>query len=123
MLDRGRPDLLHRGVELNAHFIGEGLALAGLDSIADGADQAAGSYPQLSTEYILDADPDLIFLAYTSGDTPTPESVAGRPGWDGLAPFATVGSSCSTTTSPPAGVRACQLLKAVVAAVETVPPA
>ena len=124
MLDRGRPDLLHRGVELNAHFIGGVLALAGLESIADGADPAAGNYPQLSAEYILDADPDLIFLAYASGDTPTPESVARRPGWDRLdavrdGRIIVLDDDIASRWGP----RLVELLEAVVAAVETVPPA
>ncbi len=65
-------------------FIGEVLGLAGLVSIADGVDPAAGGFPQLSAEYVLDADPDVIFLAYAGAETPTPQQVAGRPGWDQL---------------------------------------
>jgi iron complex transport system substrate-binding protein len=65
-------------------FIGEILGLAGLASIADEADPAAGGFPQLTAEYVLDADPELIFLAHAGGDTPTPDEVAARPGWDQL---------------------------------------
>lgn len=65
-------------------FTGELLRLAGLASVADGVDPAAGGYPQLSAEYILDADPDVIFLAYAGDDTPTPDAVAARPGWERL---------------------------------------
>ncbi len=63
-------------------FIGQVLALAGLESIADAAGSSAGGYPQLTTEAILAANPDVIFLAYTSGDTPAPSVIASRPGWD-----------------------------------------
>lgn len=66
-------------------FVGHLLGILGLRSIADGAEGAAesGGYPQLSPEYILDADPDYIFLLDTGFGT-TVESVAQRPGWDGL---------------------------------------
>lgn len=89
---RDRDDPLRYYYELSASyhsvtsdtFTGELLRLAGLASVADGVDPAAGGYPQLSAEYILDADPDVIFLAYAGGDTPTPDAVAVRPGWERL---------------------------------------
>lgn len=62
-------------------FIGELLGLAGLTSIADGVDETAGGFPQLSAEYVLDADPDVIFLAHTDGTGLDPAEVAARPGW------------------------------------------
>ena len=65
-------------------FIGEVLGLAGLASIADGVDAAAGGFPQLSAEYVLDADPDVIFLAHTDGTGQDPAEVAARPGWGDL---------------------------------------
>jgi iron complex transport system substrate-binding protein len=65
-------------------FIGELLGLAGMESIADGADPAAGAFPQLSNEYVLDADPDIVFLAHTDGTGLDPGEVAGRPGWSEL---------------------------------------
>ena len=42
-------------------------ALFGLENVADPADAdgAAFGYPQLSDEYLVDADPDIIFLADT----------------------------------------------------------
>lgn len=66
-------------------FIGQIYARFGLENIADPADEdgSAGGFPQLSSEYIVSADPDLIFLANAfygeSADT-----VADRPGWDAL---------------------------------------
>lgn len=66
-------------------FIGELLGLAGLTSIADSAADTAGGFPQLSAEYVLEADPDIIFLAHTDGTGQDPSEVAGRPGWADLA--------------------------------------
>jgi iron complex transport system substrate-binding protein len=65
-------------------FIGELLGLAGMTSIADAVDDTAGGFPQLSAEYVLDADPDVIFLAHTDGTGQDPAEVAARPGWGEL---------------------------------------
>jgi iron complex transport system substrate-binding protein len=62
-------------------FIGEIYSLAGLENIADQAEGAETLYPQLSAEHIIDADPDLIFLADTKCCGESPETVAARPGW------------------------------------------
>lgn len=61
-------------------YVGEIYSLFGLTSIATGDDP----YPQLSEELILEADPDLVFLADGQCCGITPEVVAERPGWDGL---------------------------------------
>ena len=45
----------------SATFVGSVYALFGLENIADTADADGFGYPQLSGEYILEADPDLIF--------------------------------------------------------------
>jgi iron complex transport system substrate-binding protein len=63
-------------------FIGQVYALAGLHNIADEADKAGTGYPQLSAEYIVEADPDYVFLADSECCGQTPERVARRPGWD-----------------------------------------
>jgi iron complex transport system substrate-binding protein len=65
-------------------FIGQVYALVGLENIADAAGGAESGYPQLSAEYIIDADPDLIFLADTKCCGETPDTVAARPAWDQL---------------------------------------
>ena len=65
-------------------FIGELLGLADMTSIADAVDDTAGGFPQLSAEYVLDADPDVIFLAHTDGTGQDPAEVATRPGWGEL---------------------------------------
>jgi iron complex transport system substrate-binding protein len=65
-------------------FLGSLYGLLGLENIADPADGDGLGYPQLTAEYILDADPDLIFLGDVAyGETAA--SVAERPGWDTLS--------------------------------------
>ncbi len=68
-------------------FIGQVYSLFGLHNIADPADSDDSSYgyPQLSDEYIVDADPDLIFLADTLCCGQNAETIAARPGWDLLS--------------------------------------
>lgn len=66
-------------------FIGQVYELVGLTNIADEADKAGTGYPQLSVEYIVDADPDLIFLADSECCDQTPERVGNRPGWDQIS--------------------------------------
>jgi iron complex transport system substrate-binding protein len=62
-------------------FIGSVYQRLGLENIADEAGAEAPDYPQLSAEYILSSDPDLIFLSDTKCCGQTPETVASRPGW------------------------------------------
>lgn len=64
-------------------FIGLVYDAFGLANIADAADQDGFGYPQLSAEYVIDANPDLIFLTDCCGDTV--ESVSSRPGWDSIS--------------------------------------
>lgn len=67
-------------------FIGKTLGLFGLTSIADAAKGAAasGGYPQLTSEFIVKADPAYVFLADTKCCKQTPATVAKRPGWSAL---------------------------------------
>jgi iron complex transport system substrate-binding protein len=69
----------------SATFIGAVYALAGLTNIADEATDAASGYPQLSAEFIVAADPALIFLADTKCCGQTAETVAQRPGFAELS--------------------------------------
>lgn len=62
-------------------FIGSVYELVGLVNIADPADEDGFGYPQLSEEFVIEADPDLIFLA----DGERPENVGERPGWSSLS--------------------------------------
>jgi iron complex transport system substrate-binding protein len=66
-------------------FIGELYSLAGFENVADPADDgSAGGYPQLSPEFLVQADPDVIFLADTKCCGQSAATVAERPGWSGL---------------------------------------
>jgi len=63
-------------------FIGQIYKLLGLENIADKAKGAASDYPQLSSEYIVSANPDLIVLADTKCCHQDAQTVAARPGWN-----------------------------------------
>ncbi|HEY5023557.1 MAG TPA: ABC transporter substrate-binding protein [Acidimicrobiales bacterium] len=64
-------------------FIGKVLGLLGLRNIADRAPSAAssGGYPQLSAEFIVQSNPDWVFLADTICCGQTARTVAARAGW------------------------------------------
>jgi iron complex transport system substrate-binding protein len=62
-------------------FIGSIYTALGAKNIADGAGKKAPGYPQLSAEYILRSNPDLIVLSDTRCCAQTLEKVAARPGW------------------------------------------
>ena len=66
-------------------FIGALYSLIGLVNIADAADKQGSGYPQLSAEYIVHANPDVIFLADTKCCQENAASVAARPGWSTLS--------------------------------------
>ena len=64
-------------------FLGQLYELMGLVNIADPADEAGFGWPQLSSEFIVDSDPDLIFLA--DGDLgESAQTVSNRPGWSSM---------------------------------------
>ena len=65
-------------------FIGQLYGLLGMENIADAADKDKSGYPQLSAEYVVKADPDLIFLADTKCCAQSARTVAARDGWDRL---------------------------------------
>ncbi|WP_199233387.1 ABC transporter substrate-binding protein [Rhodococcus sp. SMB37] len=58
-------------------YIGQIYSMLGLTSIATGGD----GYPQLSSEFIVEQNPDLIFLADSQCCGVTPETVGERAGW------------------------------------------
>ena len=72
-------DDTHFSVSSNS-FIGAVYAALGTTNIADPGDSDGYGYPQLTEEYIIEADPELIIitdlLGYSAAD------VAARPGWD-----------------------------------------
>lgn len=88
--DAGRGLTYYHEVDDNLYsvtsdsFIGQVYSLFGLENIADDAGGKAGDYPQLQGEYIVSADPDLIFLADAQRGGASAESVAQRPGWAGI---------------------------------------
>jgi iron complex transport system substrate-binding protein len=67
-------------------FIGSIFAQLGLQNVADAADPdgTRGGYPQLSQEALVQADPDMIFLADTKCCAQSAETVAKRTGWSGI---------------------------------------
>jgi iron complex transport system substrate-binding protein len=65
----------------SATFIGRIYKMFGFRNIADAADTEHTGYPQLSEEYILKANPQIIVLA----DGQSPAQVAARPGWKTIA--------------------------------------
>jgi len=69
-------------------FAGSVYALFGLTNIVEQS-AVEGDYPQLSAEFIVETDPDLIFLACTVYCGITPETVAARPGWERLSAVTT----------------------------------
>ena len=66
-------------------FIGEVYGALGLENIADGDDTESFGFPQLNAEFIVAANPDLVFLADTKCCAETADTVAVRPGWDAIA--------------------------------------
>jgi iron complex transport system substrate-binding protein len=65
-------------------FIGALYSLLGVQNIADTAEGNSGGFPQLNAEFIVSADPDLIFLADTKCCGESIDTVADRPGWGAL---------------------------------------
>jgi iron complex transport system substrate-binding protein len=66
-------------------FIGSIYKLFGFKDIADAADTTGGGYPQLSGEYIIQQNPQIIVLADTKCCQQTEATVAARPGWSTIA--------------------------------------
>ena len=64
-------------------FIGQMYTLLGLQNIADRA-PGLSAYPQLSAEYIISSDPDLIVLADTVCCQQSLATVQARPGWNAI---------------------------------------
>jgi iron complex transport system substrate-binding protein len=69
----------------SATFIGRIYKLFGFRNIADAADTTNSGYPQLSAEYLLSANPDIVVLADSVCCGQTAAGAAERPGWTRLA--------------------------------------
>lgn len=100
-------------------FIGQMYTLLGIQDIADKAN-ATSDYPQLSAEYIIASNPDLIVLADTVCCGQTRATVSARPGWDTIAAvkrgeIVPVNDSIASEWGP----RVISFLRAVASAVKT----
>jgi iron complex transport system substrate-binding protein len=104
-------------------FIGQIVGLFGLKNIADKVDKAAdGGYPQLSSEYIAQSSPSIVFLADTKCCGAGAASVAARPGWSGIeAVKAGNVVGLDDDVASRWGPRLPQLVEAIAAAVEKAP--
>ncbi|MCD6020506.1 MAG: periplasmic binding protein [Actinomycetia bacterium] len=103
-------------------FIGQLYSLVGLRNIADEAKGAGGGYPQLSAEYIIEADPDLIFLADTKCCGQSPRTVSERPGWARIDAVVHGGViPLNDDVASRWGPRVVDYLRRIAAAVESVP--
>ncbi len=67
-------------------FIGALYALLGVENIADEADTDGFGFPQLSPEYLLEADPEVIIFTDQVGYSA--DDIAARPGWDAITAVA-----------------------------------
>lgn len=100
-------------------FIGQMYKLLGLRNIADKA-PGSNTYPQLSAEYIIASNPDLIVLADTVCCGQSRATVAARAGWSEIAAVKNgevlpVNDSVASEWGP----RIVLFLKAVASAVKT----
>jgi iron complex transport system substrate-binding protein len=110
----------------SATFVGQLLGTLGLQNIADPADAdgAAFGYPQLSSEFVVAADPDLILLADTKCCGQSAATVAARPGWGEMT--AVIGGGVVELDDDIAsrwGPRVVDLLETVAARVSELAPA
>lgn len=102
----------------SATFIGALYEMLGMTNIADAADDGTG-YPQLSSEYVVAEDPDLVFLADTKCCGQSAQSVSDRPGWDTLGAVNDGGVvELDDDVASRWGPRVVAMLEAISAAVE-----
>ena len=66
-------------------LVGQVYRAFGVTNIADKADADASGYPQLSSGYVVAADPEVIFLADTTAGKQDATTVSARAGWAGIA--------------------------------------
>lgn len=102
-------------------FIGQVYELFGLVNIADGVGDG-NTYPQLNAEFIIQANPDLIFLADGNCCGESPATVVARDGW--AATNAVVNGNVIAIDDDVAsrwGPRLVDFIQAVSAAVAKVP--
>lgn len=100
-------------------FVGSVYAEMGATNIADEADADQAGFPQLTEEYIVAADPQLIVITDQAGYTA--EDLAARPGWGEITAVSdgnivTVDTDISSRWGP----RLPQFIEAVAAALDNV---
>ena len=101
-------------------FIGQLYGQLGMKNIADAADKEGGGYPQLSAEYVVKADPDLIFLADTKCCGQSASTVAARDGWDQITAVKSGGVvELDDDVASRWGPRVVDFLKVIAAKVQT----
>lgn len=101
-------------------FVGSVYAELGAANIADEADVDQGGFPQLTEEYIIAADPELIVITDQVGYTA--EDLAARPGWSEVTAvqtgnIVTVNADIASRWGP----RLPQFIQAVADAVAAMP--
>ena len=105
-------------------FVGSILTQFGLSNVADAADAdgSKGGYPQLSQEALVQADPDLIFLADTRCCQQSAETVKARKGWSEITAVRT-GQIVALDDDVASrwGPRIIELARAVAAALNKIP--
>jgi iron complex transport system substrate-binding protein len=107
-------------------FIGQLYAMAGLENVADPADAdgQSGGYPQLSAEFLVQADPDLVFLADTKCCQQDAATFAARPGFAELSAVANDQViNLDDDIASRWGPRVVDLLRTIIEAVQAVPTA
>jgi iron complex transport system substrate-binding protein len=98
-------------------FIGSLFKLFGLTNIADAADPTHSGYPQLSNEYVIASDPDIVVLSDTKCCAQTPKTVAARPGWSNVSAVQHQGvTAVSDDVASRWGPRIVQFARAILAA-------
>ena len=66
-------------------FIGQLYSLVGISSVADAADKDGSGYPQLSAEFLVKVNPDVVFLADTKCCAQNAATFGQRPGFSALS--------------------------------------
>jgi iron complex transport system substrate-binding protein len=101
-------------------FIGQLYEQLGMKNVADAADKEGTGYPQLSAEFVVKADPDLIFLADTKCCGQSARTVAARDGWDQLTAVRSGGVvELDDDVASRWGPRVVDFLKTVAARIES----
>ena len=80
-------------------FVGRIYEMFGLRNVADEA-KGGTDYPQLSAEYVVSANPDLIVLADTVCCAQSARTVASRPGWSRTGSIVRLDDSIASRWGP-----------------------